>query len=96
MVNQLVSPQLFTACEEGRVEDVVQLLSSGVGANVTDEVSKVCTSVGTDVHAWIQVIHLHVLFLAVGRHSTSHCMPTWPLSSSADSVRVRSRSQHTE
>ena len=37
MVNQLVSPQLFTACEEGRVEDVVQLLFSGVSANVTDE-----------------------------------------------------------
>ena len=45
VVNQLVSPQLFTACEEGRVEDVVQLLSSGVGANVTDKVSKVCVQV---------------------------------------------------
>ena len=49
MVNQLVSPQLFTACKEGRVEDVVQLLSSGVGANVTDRVSKVC------VQVWVQI-----------------------------------------
>ena len=49
VVNQLVSPQLFTACKEGRVEDVVQLLSSGVGANVTDWVSKVC------VQVWVQI-----------------------------------------
>ena len=74
MVNQFVSPQLFTACRKGRVEDVVRLLSSGVGANVTDEVSKVC------VQVWVQYAcmdtgnHIHILFSCSGEtlHFTLH------------------------